>query len=66
MEDLEEAPRIERCVNLNTDFLTGRPDAYYHWAIKHSGDGSYKVVDFFADRTITTQEWQEKKSVVEY
>jgi hypothetical protein len=58
---LDDAPSMERCVNLNADFLTGRPDAYYHWATTYSSEGNYKVVDFFADRTITTQEWHENK-----
>jgi hypothetical protein len=60
-ELLDDAPRMERCVNLNADFLTGRPDRYYHWAIKYSNTGVYEVVDFFADKIVTTQEWNENK-----
>ena len=58
---LDDAPSIERCVNLNADFLTGRSDPYYHWAIGYSGNDVYRVVDFFADRMVTTREWQEKR-----
>jgi len=59
---LDDAPSMERCVNLNTDLLTGRPDSHYHWAIKYSSEGAYRVVDFFADRIVTTPEWQKNRS----
>lgn len=58
---LDHAPSMERCVNLNADLLTGRPDPYYHWAIS-ANNGVYEVVDFYADRIVTTTEWQENKN----
>ncbi len=58
---LDEAPSIERCVNLSADFLTGRPDPYYHWATKYSAAGAYEVLDFFADKIVTTQQWQQNR-----
>jgi hypothetical protein len=57
----EDSPSIIRCVNLNADFLTGRSDPYYHWAVKYAGEGDYTVLDFYANRIITTQEWQNKQ-----
>ncbi len=59
----DDAPSMERCVNLNADFLTRRPDPYYHWTIRFSSNGIYEIADFFADRTITTSEWQKNKEM---
>ena len=60
---LDDAAGMARCVNLNADLLTGRPDPYYHWAIKYSSNGIYETIDFFANRIVTTQEWQERRCV---
>ena len=61
MKHLRNAPAMRRCVMINADFLTRRPDPYYHWAIDFS-DNRYTTIDFFADRVITTQDWQGNKS----
>lgn len=53
----EDSPSIFRCVNLNIDHVTGRADPYYHWAIKYTQSG-FRVVDFYTNRIVTTQEWQ--------
>jgi hypothetical protein len=63
-ELLDDADSMERCVNLNADFLTRRLDPYYHWAIRFSSNGVYEIADFFADRIVTTIEWQRKKDTV--
>lgn len=60
-ELFDDAPSVERCVNLNADFLTGRHDPYYHWSIKYSSVGDYEVVDFFANEVVTTEKWQQNK-----
>lgn len=60
---LDEAPRMERCVNLNIIDIPGKPKQYYHWAII-SEDTRYRVVDFFKDRIITTQEFISNPSII--
>jgi hypothetical protein len=64
-ELLDDAPSMGRCVNLNADFLTGRHDQYYHWAIKYSSVGDCEVVDFFANEVVTTEKWQQNKMRVQ-
>jgi hypothetical protein len=59
---LDHADSMERCANLNIDYLTRRSDPYYHWAIRFSDNGVWEVIDFFANRIVTTVEWHNNKN----
>lgn len=62
---LENVPPLERCVNLNIDGMTGRPDGYYHWAIEHDGK-RHVVCEFWSPHIVTTQDWQRNRHIVDY
>jgi len=61
---LDDAPEMERCVNLNIIDIPPRPKEFYHWAIRRKNEG-YRVVDFFSPKIITTQEFLVNPSAID-
>lgn len=61
---LDEAPRMERCVNLNVIESPSLPKQFYHWAIRGETEG-YRVVDFFSPKIVTTQEYLAYSSAID-